>query len=187
MMTRLRASYRIIPPRLDSVVMLAIAVWALVVVGYLMIGLGAFSWPLPAIAAFLLLLGFYCASQLLPGSPTYYMELSPDGLTIGRIFGRRRWRWEEIDRFSVNLIPAQRFPFVWIKVFARDSPAWNPGFSMGGCMKLRWSDDIGEQAGELMRWFENVKAAYMKGNHSGSLPEVPKRFVGQIVSADMGY
>jgi hypothetical protein len=54
------------------------------------------------------------------------------------------------------------------------------GFSMGGYVKLGWLDDIQDRERDLSDWFENVKAAYTGGNHSGSLPESPGWFIGVL-------
>ena len=187
MMKRLTETYRIVPPRLGPIVGLAIALWSLCLIGWLVFRIAAtFPWPFVAFAVALLMLVAQCITQLLPGSPTDYLEISPSGLTIGGMFGRRHRRWENIGGFSAFLFPTRGIPLARVKAISRDGVP-NMGFSMGGYVKLGWFDDIQERERDLSDWFENVKAAYTGGNHSGSLPVLPEWFVGLTVSPHFSH
>jgi hypothetical protein len=181
MATQLRDSWRVIPAREGLAIVLILSVSGLAFIAWYTVFQGTdVPPPLLFVIAGLLLLMAQSISQLLPGSPGDFLEVGPDGLTIGGPFGRRHRRWNEIERFSVSLLPTRALPFVWVTaVSTKDST--NMGFSMGGYMKLRWSDDIGEQREDLRDWFENLRAVYTKGNHSGTFPRPPKRFIGHLI------
>jgi len=173
-------TYHIVPPKLGPIAGLAAAMSFLSFIVWLRFNLGAeFPWLLIGIAALLVLLAVQCVGRILPGSPTDYLEVGPDGLTVGGLFGRRHRRWADVERFSAFLFPLS---IVHVKAVSRRRSLSNVGFSLGGYVKLGWFDDIQERQRDISDWFENVKAAYRGGNHSGTLPPLPDYFVGQSYS-----
>jgi len=186
MMRRLTESFRIVPPRLDAVCLLAIAIMSLAFMAWELFQAGSdFIGLFTVFAAILVLLAVYCIGQLLPGCPIDHIEVGPGGLTVGGLFGRRQRRWEYIDRFSVFVLPLGRSHIVRIKAVSRDPKVPDMTFSMAQSMKAGWFVDGSEQAEDLRGWFENMKAVYSKGSHSGALPEAPQRFTGRIISWPM--
>jgi hypothetical protein len=182
MATRLRETWRIIPPRRDVFLGLVVAAWGLALIVWLTVSRGLLP-PLVLVAmlAPLLLLAAQTIAQLLPGSPGDYLEVGPNGLTVGSLFGRRQRHWEDIDRFSVSVIHFRGPPSVFVKALAARDGVRTLRFSMGGYMKLGWFDRTEERQEELRDWFENLRAAYVKGNRHGTFPELPERFIGAVV------
>ncbi len=181
MMRRATETIRIVPPRLAAFAGLGIALWSLALIGWLGLQFGgALPWPFVLFAVVLLTLAVVCIAQSLPGSPIDFLELGPSGLTVGGLFGRRHRRWQDIERFSVFLLPMRSVPLVRVKAICRSDSVADMGFSMGGYVKLGWFDDIQDRQRDLSDWFEHVKATYTGGNRSGTLPETPGWFVGRM-------
>jgi hypothetical protein len=184
MATRLRQTWRIVPPRRDVFLGLVVAGWGLGLIIWLAVR-GGLSMPLLVLLVVmvppLLLLAAQTVAQLLPGSPGDYVEVSSDGITVGNLFGCRHRRWEDIERFSVSLVRLRGLPSVWVKAASARDDVRSMRFSMGGYVKLSWFDRLEERQEELRDWFENLRAAYLKGNRSGTFPQPPERFIGHMI------
>jgi hypothetical protein len=189
MATRLRESWRIIPPRRDVFLGLVVAGWGLGLIVWLAASRG-FSMPLLVLMPMVLLLLLLAAqtiAQLRSGSPGDYLEVGPDGVAVGNLFGRRQRRWEDIERFSISLVPTRGLPSVWVRAISARADVSSMGFSMGGYFKLSWFDQVGERRDDISDWFENLHAAYVKGNRSGTFPQPPERFIGLLTEPPIRY
>jgi hypothetical protein len=113
--------------------------------------------------------------RLWPGSPLDFLELGPDGLTVGTLFGRRYRRWEEISGFSVGSIPLTNPPIVWITTEG-ERPL---RFFMSGYIRFRFFSWTSTRVREIADWLDTVRRVYAFG--SGDLPPPPDALAGTII------
>jgi hypothetical protein len=114
--------------------------------------------------------------RLLPGSPLDFLEIGPRGLTVGRLFGRRHLRWDEISGFSVGNIPLTNPPSVWIKVES-ERPL---RFFMGAYLRFKLFSRTKPRVQAVADWLDLVRRTYAFGD--GNLPPPPEELAGKIIS-----
>lgn len=202
MAVRATSSFRLAPPRGNAVLAVLFTVVLIAVIGYAnwvtITGHGAFAdWapPIFAVEAFFaaimilalwLLRWFYL--QAFSDSPLDYVDIGPEGLSVSGLFGARHRGWDEIERFTAQVVPARGAPLAWVTALPK-SPA--PGFWnrrratlrvwLSGYVRISWFVDLGEQAGAIADWFNEIAAAYVKGNRSGTIPLPPQQFIGRLI------
>lgn len=118
--------------------------------------------------------------RLLPGSPLDFIEVGPDGLTVGGLFGRSHRRWDEISGFSVGGIPLTNPPALWIKVEG-ERPL---RFFMGGYVRYKLFSRTKTRMQVVAGWLELIRRIYVFGD--GALPPPPEEFGGNIIPAPGG-
>lgn len=115
------------------------------------------------------------ARRLLPGSPFDFVEVGPQGLTVGTLFGRRHRPWEEITGFSVGNIPLTNPPIIWVK--AESSRPLR--FFMGGFVRFKLFSFTRTRIRAIAGWLDRVREAYVFGD--GNLPPPPDELAGKII------
>ncbi|MDQ7247126.1 hypothetical protein [Dongia sedimenti] len=118
--------------------------------------------------------------RLLPGSPFDFLEVSPQGLTVGGLLGRRHRRWAEISGFSVGGIPLTNPPTLWIKVES-ERPL---RFFMGGYVRFKLFSRTKTRMRAIAGWLDLVRRTYAFGD--GALPPPPEELWGSIIPAPGG-
>jgi hypothetical protein len=130
-------------------------------------------------SSFFLILPFagmlWYGRRLLPGSPFDFLEIGPQGLTVGTLFGRRHRRWEEISGFSVGNIPLTNPPIIWVKVQS-ERPI---RFFMGGYVRYKLFSWTSTRVREIAAWLDLVRRVYAFGD--GELPPPPNALAGKII------
>jgi hypothetical protein len=113
--------------------------------------------------------------RLLPGSPFNFLEIGPQGFTVGKLFGRRHRRWDEISGFSVGSFALTNPPITWVRVEA----ARPLRFFIFGYVRIRLFSNTRAQIQEIAAWLDRVREAYVLGD--GSLPAAPDALAGKII------
>jgi len=139
-----------------------------------------------AVPTLLVALSLWKGLCLLTDGTFENVEVGPEGLLVQGLFGRRHRRWDEVDRFSVGIIPVA---VGIVTVVAR--PASGSGgrpmrFFMSGYFRTGWFDDIGNHQDEIADWLQDLKAVYMNGARGGKLPSPPEYFVGRVTELPSG-
>jgi hypothetical protein len=129
----------------------------------------------------LMVIGVWTARRLLPRSALDYVEISPEGLALRGIFGLTRFSWEEIAGIGVRALPS-RVPFAWMTV--RLASGGVRRFYLGGYIRIKLFSDLGEQSAAIADWFSQLKSAYRNGNATGVLPPAPWGFMGKAIELD---
>jgi hypothetical protein len=120
------------------------------------------------------------ALRLLPGSPVDHLEIGPQGFTVGKLFGRRRRRWDEISGFSTGSIALTKPPITWVR-----AEGTRPlRFFVTGYVRLRLFSNTDAQIREIAGWLDRVRDAYVSGD--GSLPPSPDALAGRIIPQSSG-
>jgi hypothetical protein len=112
--------------------------------------------------------------RLLPGSPFDFLEIGPQGLTVGGLLGRQYRRWDEISGFSVGNIPLSN-QTIWIKVES-ERPL---RFFMGGYVRFKLFTRRKTRMQAIADWLDLVRRTYAFGD--GNLPPPPEAFAGWIL------
>jgi hypothetical protein len=118
--------------------------------------------------------------RLLPDSPLDFLEVGPEGLTVGGLFGRNHRRWDEISGFSVGGIPLTNPPTLWIKVEG-ERPL---RFFMGGYVRFKLFSRTKTRMRAVANWLDLIRRTYAFGD--GALPPPPEEFGGNIIPAPGG-
>lgn len=113
--------------------------------------------------------------RLLPGSPLEFLEIGPQGLRVGGLFGRRYRRWDQISGFSVGSIPLTNPPTIWIKVES-ERPL---RFFVGGYLRYKFFSRMKPRVQVIADWLDLVRRAYAFGD--GTLPPPPQELGGKII------
>jgi hypothetical protein len=113
--------------------------------------------------------------RLIPGSPFDFIEVGPQGLTVGTLFGQRHRRWEEITGITVGNIPLTSPPIIWIKVES-ERPL---RFLMGGYVKFKLFSWTKTRVRDIAQWLDLVRRSYAFGD--GVLPPPPDALAGKII------
>jgi hypothetical protein len=113
--------------------------------------------------------------RLLPRSPLDFLEIGPQGLKVGGLFGRRYRRWDEISGFSVGNIPLTNPPTIWIKV----ESARPLRFFMGGYVRYKFFSKTKPRVQAIADWLDLVRRTYAFGD--GTLPPPPEELGGKII------
>ncbi|WP_395018206.1 hypothetical protein [Dongia sp.] len=115
------------------------------------------------------------ALRLLPGSPFDFLEIGPEGFTVGKLFGRRHRPWDEISGFSTGSITLSKPPITWVKVEAVRPMR----FFVLGYVRLKLFSSTDAQIREIADWLDQVRESYSSGD--GALPIPPEAFAGTII------
>lgn len=113
--------------------------------------------------------------RLLPSSPLDFLEIGPEGLTVGGLLGRRHRRWDEISGFSVGSVPLTNPPAVWIKV----ESARPLRFFMGGYVRYKFFSKSKPRVQAIADWLDLVRRTYAFGD--GAPPPPPEELGGKII------
>lgn len=123
--------------------------------------------------------------RLIPGSPFDFLEIGPDGLTVGGLLGRRRHRWESIARFSVRAIPGVQPPVLWLRAVPRKRGDRDLRFFMGGYTRFRPWVSPRKEFRAIADWLEAAKRSY--GTRGGAaLPAPPEALAARIIEVPPG-
>ena len=130
------------------------------------------------LALFLVLPVFGLISQglrLLPGGPFDFMELGPQGFTVGKLFGRRQRKWEETTGYTTGSIALTKPPITWLRL-----DGVRPlRFFVTGYVRLQLFARGDAQIREIADWLDDVRTSYVSGD--GTLPPPPDSFAGTIL------
>jgi hypothetical protein len=118
--------------------------------------------------------------RLLPGSPFDFLEFGPQGFTVGKLFGRRHRRWDEISGFSVGSIALSKPPITWVRAEAQRPLR----FFVTGYVRIKLFSRTDAQIREIAAWLDRVRDAYVLSD--GTLPRPPEAFAGTIVPLTRG-
>jgi hypothetical protein len=118
--------------------------------------------------------------RLLPGSPFDFLEIGPQGFTVGKLFGRRHRRWDEVSGFSVGSIALTNPPISWVKVESTRPIR----FFISGYMRIKLFTRAKTQMQEIAAWLDLVRVAYAFGD--GGLPPPPEALAATIVPLNRG-
>jgi len=129
-----------------------------------------------------MVIGIWAARRLLPASPLDYLEIAPEGLAVRGVFGLRRFAWAEIAEVGARVMPFSRFPFAWMTVRLSSGEACR--FYLSGYVRIKIFSDLGEQTGAIADWFNQLRSAYTKGNATGALPPAPEAFIAKAIVLD---
>lgn len=113
--------------------------------------------------------------RLLPGSPFDFLEIGPQGFTVGKLFGRRHRRWEEISGFSTGSFALTNPPIIWVKLES-ERPV---RFFILAYVRIKLFSRAKTQIQEIADWLDRVRESYVFGD--GSLPPPPEAFSGKII------
>lgn len=113
--------------------------------------------------------------RLLPRSPLDFLEIGPEGLTVGGLLGRRHRRWNEISGFSVGRVPLTNPPAIWIKV----ESARPLRFFMGGYVRYKFFSKSKPRVQAIADWLDVIRRTYAFGD--GALPPPPEELGGKII------
>ena len=118
--------------------------------------------------------------RLLPGSPFDFLEFGPQGFTVGKLFGRRHRRWDEISGFSTGSLSLTKPPITWVRVEA-ERPL---RFFVTGYVRIKLFSRTDAQIREIAAWLDRVRDAYLQGD--GTMPPPPEAFAGTIIPLTRG-
>ena len=118
--------------------------------------------------------------RLLPGSPFDYLEIAPEGFTVGNLFGRRHRQWDEISRFSTGSLSLTKPPITWIKL---ESPR-PMRFFVTGYVRIKLFSRPQAQIEEIAAWLDEVRESYSSSD--GSLPPPPGALAATIIPLNRG-
>jgi hypothetical protein len=113
--------------------------------------------------------------RLLPRSPLDFIEIGPQGLTVGGLFGRRHRRWDEISGFSVGNIPLTNPPTIWIKAESQRPLR----FFMSGYVRYKFFSRAKPRVQAIADWLDLVRRTYAFGD--GTMPSPPEELGGKII------
>ena len=113
--------------------------------------------------------------RLLPGSPFDFLEIGPQGFTVGKLFGRRHRRWDEVSGFSTGSIALTNPPITWVKVES-ERPL---RFFILGYVRIKLFSRPKMQIQEIAAWLDRVRESYVFGD--GSLPPPPEALAAEII------
>jgi hypothetical protein len=117
--------------------------------------------------------------RLIPGSPFDFVEVGPDGFTVGGLLGRHRRRWESIARFAVRTIPQVQPPIFWMRAVPRKRGATDLRFFMGGYAPFSLLPTQRKDMAAIAGWLELIKVSYHKGDTN--LPPRPKELAASVI------
>jgi hypothetical protein len=118
--------------------------------------------------------------RLLPGSPFDFLEFGPQGFTVGKLFGRRHRRWDEISGFSVGSISLTKPPITWVRADS-ERPL---RFFVTGYVRIKLFSRTDAQIREIAAWLDRARDAYLLGE--GTMPRPPEAFAGTIIPLTRG-
>ena len=118
--------------------------------------------------------------RLLPGSPFDFLEFGPQGFTVGKLFGRRHRRWDEISGFSVGSIALTKPSITWVRAES-ERPL---RFLVTGFVRIKLFSRPKMQIQEIADWLDRVRESYVFGD--GSLPPPPEALAGEIIPLTRG-
>jgi hypothetical protein len=118
--------------------------------------------------------------RLLPGSPFDFLEFGPQGFTVGKLFGRRRRRWDEVSGFSTGSITLTKPPITWVRAEG-ERPL---RFFVTGYARIKLFSRADTQIREIAAWLDQVRDAYVLAD--GTLPPPPNSLAATIIPLTRG-
>jgi hypothetical protein len=118
--------------------------------------------------------------RLLPGSPFDFLEVGPDGLTVGGLLGRQYCRWQAIAQFSVRKVPNVQPPIFWLRAVPRKRGDKDLRFFIGGYPRFRFTPLGRKDVAAIAEWLEMVKASYRHQSDT-ALPTPPEELAARII------
>jgi hypothetical protein len=194
------SSFRISPPTTNRAILLilavflapmvaalALAVAPLVLRDFVAASLHAEPWKLIVFVLPVGLIAFVIWKGLcFTDGSLERVDVGPEGILVHGLFGLRYRRWEDIDHFTVGVIPVK---FQVVAVTARPksgSEGRKLRFYLSGCFETGWFDDIEMHQDAVAYWLQELAAAYTRGSRGGGFPLPPAHFKGRLIPLPPG-